>query len=73
MSTLRDAWDEFADVFESDPGRVDAPLLLGMGRACEACGWNREAAAWFREALRLSPDDPAAREGLERAESIPRG
>jgi tetratricopeptide (TPR) repeat protein len=69
---LRKAWDEFATPFESHPDRLDPALLRGMARACEACGWPREASAWYRAALRTAPDDAEARAGLERVEAPPR-
>jgi tetratricopeptide (TPR) repeat protein len=65
-SEIRKAWNEFADAFEASPPKLTPDLLLGMARASESAGWPREAAAWYREALRVSPDDTEARAGLER-------
>jgi tetratricopeptide (TPR) repeat protein len=68
---LRQAWNAFATPFETDPTHVDPALLLGMARACEACGWVREASAWYRATLSKAPDDPQARAGLQRVEALP--
>ena len=57
--------------FRLSPDRVTPAQLLSMGRASEACGWLREAAAWNRETLRRAPDEVAAREGLERVANRP--
>jgi tetratricopeptide (TPR) repeat protein len=65
-ASLRKAWNTFADAFESDPRRVTAEHLLGMARAAEACGWRREAAACYREALARAPENEEARAGWER-------
>src|SRR5262249_34679636 len=70
---LREAWNAFADVYDSNPQGADGPLLVGMARACEAVGWRREALAWYREAFRAAPDDPAVRKGLGRLEAGPSG
>src|SRR5262249_31326857 len=52
---LRQAWNAFATPFEADPTNVDPALIRGMAHASEACGWPREASAWYREALRRAP------------------
>jgi tetratricopeptide (TPR) repeat protein len=68
-AALREAWGTFADVYEADPGRVEPAMLVGMGRACEGLGWNREARAWYREATRRDPADDEARAALERLDA----
>jgi tetratricopeptide (TPR) repeat protein len=72
-AALREAWGTFADVYESDPDRVEPAMLVGMGRACEGLGWNREARAWYREAMRHDPDNDEARTALERLPARPDG
>jgi tetratricopeptide (TPR) repeat protein len=43
-----------------------------IGAAALAAGDPREAAIWYRRATRMDPNDPAAREGLRRAEEAGR-
>jgi Tfp pilus assembly protein PilF len=70
-SALRTAWNDFADAFESRPPQVTRDHLLGMARACDSARWWREAAAFYRGVLRISPGDAEARSGLERLSSPP--
>lgn len=63
---LRLAWNAFATAFEADPASVTPDLVLDVARAFEVIGWSREAAGWFREALRRDPSHPEARAGLDR-------
>jgi cytochrome c-type biogenesis protein CcmH/NrfG len=51
---LRQAWNAFADAYESDPAHVSASLLDAVGRACIDARMEREGEAWLAEAGRLS-------------------
>ena len=66
---LRLAWNDFATPYEADPSTVTAAQFARLGRACEAIGWTREAAAWFRQAIRKAPDHPEAHAGLDRLQA----
>jgi tetratricopeptide (TPR) repeat protein len=70
---LRAVWDLFADTYLANPPRVTRGNLLAMARSCERCRWPREAAAFYREVLRLRPDDPEARAGLGRVAGLHHG
>ena len=62
-------------LFEAEAKTAAAPLdprwgwsscLTFIGRACERLGKTTEAAAYFRKALALHPQDTVARDGLKR-------
>lgn len=48
--TLRKAWGQFADVYESKPEAVTADLVEAVGKAFEDAGLPQESEAWLREA-----------------------
>lgn len=63
---LRKAWNEYSDALEATPPRVTLDHMLGMARACEAYGWQREGEAWYREVLRYTPENAEALAALQR-------
>jgi Flp pilus assembly protein TadD len=68
QAEVRKAWNQLADAYDVDPERISVELMLGMGRANEACGLTREAAAWYREVLFREPAHALARAALDRLE-----
>lgn len=68
---LRKAWDLFANAFEAPTHEVAPALVRNLARACAASDLRREAIAWYRELLRLAPDDPDAPRALEVLEHSP--
>jgi len=47
---LREAWNDFADRYESDPNNVSADLLRQLGKACKQARMDREGNAWLKVA-----------------------
>jgi tetratricopeptide (TPR) repeat protein len=69
---LHKAWNPFADQYEKDPEHLQANLLVGIARACEAAGWTEEAGLWHRQAMRIGSESSRARNGLDRLNTDPR-
>jgi tetratricopeptide (TPR) repeat protein len=68
LTQLRQAWTLYANAFDVDPDQIPTELVLGMARAIESCGRDREAIAWYRQVLRLDARESTARAALDALE-----
>lgn len=66
-SALREAWNVFAETYETGPSRVEPSMLLNLAVACDRLGWIEDARAWYRETLLDDPDNAEARKALNRS------
>ncbi len=64
LGKVDDALDHLARACELEP--VNADYRIVYAQTLETAGKEQEAIDQYREALRFIPDDPRAREGLER-------